>query len=120
MINAFLITLISGLSTMLGTLFIFIKIDENKIYKFITFTLSFSMAIMIGLSIFELIPTSFFNIIYNYGVEKGQYLIFFIIILGYFLVNIIIHKLNSFKTNDLYKLGLLSCITLIIHNLPEG
>ena len=58
-INAFLMSTMAGMSTLLGGLIIFINIKENKIDKFITFSLSFSIAIMSGISL-----TYFRNISY--------------------------------------------------------
>lgn len=120
MINAFLITLFSGLSTLVGSLFIFLKFKEKNVNKFISFSLSFSTAIMIGISITDLIPASFFNLIYTYGVGKGQILIFTVLILAYIIVKFLNTYLDKKNTTDLYKLGILSMITLIIHNVPEG
>ena len=54
---SFIITTIAGLSTMLGTLSIFLKY-EKKI-KIISFSLIFSSSVMIFISIFDLIPNSF-------------------------------------------------------------
>lgn len=119
-INSFLITFLAGMSTLVGALFIFVKIKEENINKFIVFSLSFSVAIMIGISITELIPISFFSIIYNYGVGKGQILLFFSLILGYIVIKILNKYMDKIKTDDLYKLGILSVIALIIHNIPEG
>lgn len=120
MLNSFLITFLSGISTVIGALFIFLNIKNKSVNKFITFCLSFSAAIMIGLSITELIPFSFFNIIYNYGVGKGQILVFIAIILAYIIVKILNKYMDEINSNDLYKLGVLSTIALVIHNLPEG
>ena len=62
-----LISSIAGFSTMLGSIVILFKLKEEKYNKFITLSLSFSMAIMIGISIFDLIPESLFKCIYTYG-----------------------------------------------------
>lgn len=106
--------------TVIGALCIFLKIKESKVNKFITFCLSFSIAIMIGLSVTELIPRSIFNIIYYYGSSKGQIIIFLPIIFGYLIINILTKKTNKEPTNDLYKLGILNLIVILVHNLPEG
>lgn len=115
-----MLTFLSGMFTLLGALLIFLNIKDAHINKFITCSLSFSVAIMIGISISELIPSSFFNLIYLYGVGKGQILILMCIILAYSLVKILNKYMDKTNKNDLYKLGLLSMIALIIHNLPEG
>ena len=56
-----LVSTIAGLSTLIGALSIFFKIEKDKYNKFITFCLAFSIAIMIGISIFDLIPESFYQ-----------------------------------------------------------
>ena len=56
-----LVSTIAGLSTLIGATTIFFKVDKSKYNKFITFCLAFSIAIMIGISIFDLIPESFFQ-----------------------------------------------------------
>lgn len=113
------ISLIAGLSTCLGALIIFLKIKHDNINKFITFCISFSLAIMIGISITDLIPTSFYDILFHYNLNKA-----IIIIIGSFLsgvgVVLIITKLTKNNENNLYRLGILNMITLIIHNFPEG
>lgn len=118
-INALLISTIAGMSTLLGSIVIFFNIKENKINKFISLCLAFSIAIMIGISITDLIPSSFFNILLSY--KKISALI--IILLSFFLGTIsviFINKLMNTKENSLYKLGILSMIALMLHNFPEG
>ena len=108
----------AGISTMIGAILIFLPIKKERINEFITFCLAFSISIMIGISIFDLLPDSIIKISYIYG-----YLSFLIIlilfILSYFFVKIINRYLKKYE-NNLYKLGILSMITLIIHNFPEG
>ena len=116
-----LISTIAGLSTVLGAFVIFLKIKEQHITKFITFCLSFSIAIMIGISISELIPESFFQLIHG-GVGKGLFISLVSLILGIFLIKIVIVLIDKQKkkTTSLYKLGILSMIALMLHNFPEG
>ena len=120
-IGPLLISTIAGLSTVLGSLIIFFKFKEKNINRFITFCLSFSLSIMIGISITDLIPTSFFNIMFNYNCLKALFIILLSFICGLISV-IIINKLlnNTSNQNSLYKLGILSMIALILHNFPEG
>ena len=117
--NAFTISTIAGMSTLLGSIVIFFNIKEEKINKFITFCLSFSIAIMIGISITDLIPTSFFEILFTYNFAKGIFIILLSFILGIILV-ILINKYLKNDNNSLYKLGILSMIALMLHNFPEG
>lgn len=120
-IRALIISTFAGLSTVLGGLVIFFKFKEKNVAKFITASLAFSLAIMIMISITDLIPESTFILLKTYGVGKGivvSFLAFLIgIILIYYLQKIL--KKAELK-NDLYKLGILNMLALICHNFPEG
>lgn len=114
----FLLCLIAGLSTLLGSLFIFIKGNKQNIIKC---ALAFASGVMLSVSIFDLIPESltmfqstnknsiFFNIT-----------IFIIIglIIPLFIDKVLPNKLD--QNSKLYKLGIFTMIAIIIHNIPEG
>lgn len=120
-IGALLVSTIAGLSTILGALVIFFKFKEKNINKFITASLSFSLAIMIGISITDLIPESTYILLSSYGIGKGILASLLAFIIGIILVKYL-HKLmdKMEATNDLYKLGILNMLALILHNFPEG
>lgn len=116
---AFIISTIAGLSTLIGCLFIFIKV--KNINRFLSISLSFSAIVMILISIFDLIPSSFFNLFFKYK-YIGLLLSIFVFILGIILIKIsdkLIKTLEE-KGSSLYKLGIISAIVLIMHNIPEG
>lgn len=120
-IGALLISTFAGLSTVLGGLVIFFKFKEKNINKFITASLAFSLAIMIGISITDLIPESTYILISTYGLNKGiiYSLIFFVI--GIILIKYLNKTISKAESkNDLYKLGILNMLALILHNFPEG
>ena len=122
-LTALLISTIAGLSTVIGGLVVYLKI--NRVEEFITFCLSFSLSVMISISIIELIPESSFQIIRHYGILKGSIISIIVFLIGIFLVNIINNKIESNKNvhptnNGLYRVGILSTIALLIHNFPEG
>lgn len=120
-IGALLISTIAGLSTMLGSLVIFFKFQEKNINKFITASLAFSLAIMIGISITDLIPESTFILLKNYGIGKGIIFSLLAFFLGIILIKYLNKLINSTKqSNDLYKLGILNMLALVLHNFPEG
>ena len=111
-----IITSIAGLGAMLGNIFLFI----NKKYKDIVLAiaLGLSSSVMFFISVLELIPEGMFLII-----NKVNYviLIFYslaLLVVGYILVMFIDRKIDS--NNNLYKIGILSAISLLIHNIPEG
>lgn len=121
-IGALLVSAIAGLSTMLGALVIFFKFKDKNITKFITASLAFSLAIMIGISITDLIPESTYILLLNLGISRGiiySVLAFAIGIALIKLLNILIER-NEANKNDLYKLGILNMLALILHNFPEG
>lgn len=116
-----LISTIAGLSTMLGSLVIFLKIKPKNINKFISFCLAFSIAIMIGISVTDLIPSSFFTCLKYYSLTKTILIMFLAFIFSYILITLISKKIDkTTSSNNLYKLGILNMLILIFHNLPEG
>lgn len=116
------ISSVAGLSTVLGSLVIFKKWQRENINKFITFCLSLSLSIMIGISITELIPEASYSILAEYKLAKGIILALFIFLIGILSVYFINKKIEKSGSNDLdlYRLGILSMLALMLHNLPEG
>lgn len=116
--SSFLITSLAGFSTLLGSLFLFINKGNKD--KIISNSLSFSAGVMICVSFLDLIPESIslINNIYNNFISIIIFGIFFCIGV---LTSMIIDK-NMPETNNgnLYKLGLISMIAIIVHNIPEG
>lgn len=122
---ALIISTIAGLSTVLGGLAIFLKPKKENISKFITFCLSFSLAVMIMISITDLIPDSTLILISKYGVIKGIIICLVTFVLGGCLINIVNNKVKNFESkkvsdSNLYRVGILSMIALMLHNFPEG
>lgn len=118
---ALLISTLAGLSTMLGALVILIKIKEENINRFITFSLSFSLAIMIGISITDLIPESFYTLLFKYGINNSIITLIITIISGVGVIGILnLLEKNNNNNNNLYKLGIINMLALMIHNFPEG
>ena len=74
---SFLITSLAGLSTLVGTLIIFIKYKNTN--KIIVSSLSFASSVMLFISIFELIPESikYLNYRFNMLISINIFLIFF-------------------------------------------
>lgn len=112
-----LLSFIAGISTVLGSVFIFFKI--KKVGEFVVFSLSFSLGIMTLISIFDLIPSSYPIIIDKYGFAYGIVIFILIFLLGYQSVKLINDKIKN-NNSSLYKIGILSMISLVLHNFPEG
>ncbi len=118
-LNAFLVSTMAGMSTLIGGLIIFLHIKERNLNKFITFCLAFSLSIMIGISLTDLIPTSFFHVLYTYNLFTSILIIALSFLLGVTAVSLINKHMDN-DNNSLYKLGILSMLALMLHNFPEG
>ena len=113
--SSFLLTIIAGLSTIIGYFIIFIKANKEKI---IAFSLSFSSSVMITISLIDLIPSSF-NYLNNYVLFFKILLFLFFFIIGIYLSYFISHRIDN-KKNSLKKIGIITMFTIILHNIPEG
>jgi len=113
-ISSFILTSMAGLSTIIGFFIIFLPFNKDKI---IAFSLAFSSSVMFTISIIDLIPSSsaYLN---NYNVIFKVLLIMFFLILGICMSNYISHKVDN--DNNLKKIGIVSLIAIILHNIPEG
>jgi len=118
---AFLLTFLAGISTMLGTILIFFKIKKER--KIITASLAFASGVMICVSLIDLIPESL-SLLSNYFYKFPMIVLSLIfLVIGVLLSMGIDHTFNKTKinkNNPLYKIGLISCIAIILHNIPEG
>ncbi len=114
---SFFITFLAGISTLLGMFPSFMHSKYKN--KIIPLSLSFSSGVMLSISIFSLIIESFSYINYCFFLKIIIVLLFLNI--GVILF-VLIEKISSKFTNnnDLYKLGILSSFSLILHNIPEG
>lgn len=113
--NGIVVSLIAGLSTIIGFFSIYIKGSKNKI---IGRSLSFAGGVMIMLSIIDLIPSSITNLEEqsNYILAVIHSFIFFIV--GFVIIYII--QNNVQEKEGLYKTGIISMIGIMVHNIPEG
>lgn len=116
-IVAYLITFIAGISTVLGIIPTFFnKINKDKI---INCTLSFSIGVMLTISILSLIPESIKYLNNNFNFFYLIVILIFVnigIIISSYVDGIISKKIDS----NLKKIGIVSIIALILHNIPEG
>ena len=113
-----LVSLLAGVSTFLGGLVVFLRFKDKD--KFICFCLSFSLSVMISISLFELIPDSTLVLYNNIGIFWTFIIGSVMFFLGKTLVTKINKKITLLSSNDLYRVGLLSMIALMVHNFPEG
>lgn len=118
---AFLFTSIAGLSTMLGSLFIFKK---NKNSTLIGKALSFASGVMICVSIIDLIPEGLTLLAKNYilkiSILIGMTSLASGIILSMLLDKYLPDTKEIQKGGRLYRIGIISMLAIIFHNIPEG
>ena len=115
-LSSFILTSLAGLSTLIGYFIIFIKGDKNKI---IAFALSFASGIMLTISIIDLIPSSN-GYLKNYHIIFRFLLMIFFFIFGVFISSYISKKVEINNQDSLKKVGIISMLAIIIHNIPEG
>lgn len=115
-VNSFIITSFAGLSTIIGYFFVYLKGDINKL---ISLFLSIAAGVMCTISFSDLIPSSF-NYFSNYYLLFRLLILIFLIILGFVVSNFISYCTDKYDNNSLTKLGILSLISIIVHNVFEG
>lgn len=101
---------------MIGYFFIYIN---NKNDRVLISSLGFASGVMFFISIFDLIPESIRCLNKYYFLFFSLILCFLFLTIGIMFSNLLDNKLSNTKSN-LYKVGMISMIALIIHNIPEG
>lgn len=94
--------------------------NKSQREKLISYSLMFSAGIMIFISIYDLIPNSFSYLTSIYETIPSLIIVLIFIIFGMVFTYFIDNSLAENKNNNLYKVGIISMIALIIHNIPEG
>lgn len=116
---SFLLTILAGLSTTLGTIPIFIKLKNES--KVIAGSLAFAGGVMLCVSVTDLVPESIFMLKTNFNGISIVILSFTFIMIGMVLSSLIDNKLPSIsKDTPLYRVGIISMLAIILHNIPEG
>lgn len=112
---SFLLTSLAGLSTLLGLIVIFIKKRENILIS----SLSFASGVMLCVSIIDLIPESY-NLMNDYFYMLPSILFVIIFIMIGITLSTYIDKKMPQENTKLYRVGVISMIAIILHNIPEG
>lgn len=120
---AFLLTIFAGLSTMIGTIVIFIKKKNQD--KIVLSALAFAAGVMITVSITDLVPESILLLRENLSMFSTILLCILGILFGIVISMLIDYYLpdkpiNTAKDKSLFKVGIISMIAIILHNIPEG
>lgn len=116
----FILTIIAGLSTMIGTVIIFFKKKNNNI---ILSSLSFASGVMLCVSLTDLIPESLSLLKNEFNsFETIMFVLVFInigIILS-MLIDKYLPEVGEENNKGLYRVGIISMLAIILHNIPEG
>lgn len=119
---AFLLTILAGFSTMIGVIAIFIKRENHN--RVVLSSLAFAAGVMITVSITDLVPESIILLRENLNVF-GTILICILAMLFGIVISMLIDyylpdKSNNTKDKSLFRIGIISMVAIIIHNVPEG
>ena len=119
MLYPLILTSLAGLATLIGIIPIFVKIKNKD--NIISGACAFASGVMICISILDLIPESirYLNSYFSsFGVIS---LCFVFLILGIIISMILDNYIDKISENSsLFKVGILSMIAIILHNIPEG
>jgi len=120
--NSFLLTSIAGFSTLLGMIVIFFSKKNNK--KIIIASLGFAAGIMTTVSLTDLIPEGFHLLNKSRGELFSLLFLLLFIVMGSIIALTIDRYLpdseKHYKDGILYRVGIISMLSIIIHNVPEG
>lgn len=116
-VYSFLLTIMAGFSTLLGAIIIFIKVKKKE--NIIIASLSFAAGVMLCVSFCELIPEGFLLVHQKYTGLFSILLCLLCMNVGLILSSLIDKYMPS-DGNKLYKVGLISMMAIILHNIPEG
>lgn len=119
---AFILSFLAGISTVIGAFIIFF--DKNKNNKIVTVSLSFAAGVMICVSLTDLLPNSFDMILNSNNSFPKLILTLIFLVLG-IIISMLIDKYlpSEYENKDnkgLYKIGIISMVAIILHNIPEG
>lgn len=120
---AFTLSFLAGISTVIGALIIFL--DKNKNEKIVIGSLSFAAGVMICVSLTDLLPSSY-SLILNGAKAFPKVMLTLIFMVIGIIISMLIDKYLPDQASDrkggksLYKIGIISMVAIILHNIPEG
>lgn len=130
---AFVLTLLAGLSTGIGSLIAFLAKQTNK--KFLSVSLGFSAGVMIYVSMIEIFFNTQEMLINEHGEKSGSALTVISFFGGMLLIALIDKLIPSEEnphevkliedeqqppTKKLMRMGIFTALAIAIHNFPEG
>lgn len=119
MIRSLMLSLIAGLSSILGYFITYLKLNKEDENKIVVISLAISVIVMLYISIFDLIPLGYTNILNNHDIIYTIITTTILFLSGVGIVELG-DKITDNQNNELLKIGILSMITLMLHNIPEG
>ena len=111
-----IITSIAGLSTILGNILLFI--DDKYKDRVISFSMGLAFIVMFLISIIDLIPEGIRLVYDSFNIYEVFIYSLMLLLIGYVFVVFVDNRIDS--DSKLFKIGILSMISLLIHNIPEG
>ena len=114
--NAIVMAILAGAATNLGIFFTYFS--KSRVREVISVALSFAMGVMSLISLKELEPEPISYFLGNLNIAIALSLIFLIPVMALTIVKV--SKINIKKGSNLYKIGILNMLTLLLHNIPEG
>lgn len=115
----FIITFLAGCSTLIGFLFVYFKNHSNKV---LISSLAFASGVMFLISVTDLIPSSFSSINEVYYIIPAILICSLFVVIG-IIISMMIDKYlpdNTYQDGMLYRVGMISMIAIVLHNVPEG
>lgn len=132
-IIAFLLTLIAGLCTGIGSCIAFFAKHTNQ--KFLSVSLGFSAGVMIYVSMIEIFVKAQNSLTSSLGEKTGSWITVFAFFGGMLLIGVIdklipaeenphevktVEVGKNVKNKKLMRMGLMTALAIAIHNFPEG
>lgn len=131
---AFLITLLAGIATGIGSLIALFAKSTNR--KFLSFSLGFSAGVMIYISLIEIFPEARDLYLNKFDVRTAEFYTALFFFLGIAIIAIIDklvpsnenpHEFKQVEEMDnkpdnvkLIRMGTMTALAIAIHNFPEG
>lgn len=120
--QSFILTTLAGLSTMLGAVLIFYKNEKEE--NLVSKSLAFAAGVMITVSLTDLFPEGQHLLLKVFYPIPVVFISLIFLIVGILLSMMIEHyfpeKKNANTSHKLYRVGIISALAIVCHNIPEG
>ena len=118
MLYPLILTFLAGFATLIGIIPIFIKIKNKD--NIIASSCAFASGVMICISVVDLVPESILYLSNYFDDFVVIILCFIFMIIGIILSMILDNYIDKVSNSgNLFKVGILSMIAIILHNIPE-